>query len=34
MPIVVYNGDPHRIADRMHIVLHSDHTIEIHDTSV
>ncbi|MFM7986030.1 MAG: hypothetical protein ACKPKO_42625, partial [Candidatus Fonsibacter sp.] len=28
------NVDAHRIADLMHIVLHSDHILEIHDTGV
>ena len=34
MPIVTAGGDRNRIADRMHIVLHSDHTLNIHHTIV
>ena len=33
-PAASGNVDDHRIASFMHIVLHSDHILEIHDTGV
>ena len=33
-PAVTAGGEPNRLADRMHIVLHSDHILVIHDTGV
>ena len=34
MPTVIAGAELTRIADRMHIVCHSDHAVEIHDTGV
>ena len=34
MSVVVEVGEMLHIADRMHIVLHSDHILDIHDTGV
>ena len=32
-PTMIAGGDASRIAERMHIVLHSDHILVIHDRS-
>ena len=31
---ITSNTNPNRIADRMHIVLHAAHNLEVHDTSM
>ena len=34
MPVVIEGGELNLISDRMRIVLHSDHILDIHDTGI